>query len=146
MIESVSPELEMRGIDKAFPGAHALREVDLTVGRGEILGLVGENGAGKSTLIKILAGAYSRDAGEIRIGDVLVDAASPHEMIKRGVGVIYQEPSLAPNLSVAENIFMGRLPTRGFGVIDWRRLAQDTAVVAQRLGLDLQPRTKVSRL
>ena len=138
--------LEMRGIDKAFPGAHALRRVNLTVREGEILGLVGENGAGKSTLIKILAGAYERDAGDIRIGDESVETASPHDMIRRGVAVIYQEPSLAPHLSVAENLFMGRLPTRGPGIVDWPRLAQDTAVVAQRLGLDLKPWTRVSRL
>jgi len=143
---TVVPALEMRGIDKAFPGAHALRGVDLDVARGEILGLVGENGAGKSTLIKILAGAYTRDTGEIRIGGEQIDAASPHEMIERGVGVIYQEPSLAPHLSVAENIFMGRLPTRRFGVVDWPRLVSDTEVVAQRLGLDLQPWMKVGRL
>ena len=85
--------------------------VDLTVGTGEILGLVGENGAGKSTLIKILSGAYARDAGEIRVaGEPVPTSAAPHEMIARGVAVIYQEPSLAPHLTVAENIFMGRCP------------------------------------
>ncbi len=138
--------LEMRRIDKAFPGAHALRSVDLTVHEGEILGLVGENGAGKSTLIKILAGASQRDAGEITIDGAPIEAVSPQEMIRRGVAVIYQEPSLAPHLSVAENMFMGRLPTRGPGIVDWPALAQQTAIVAQRLGLDLQPRTRVARL
>ena len=81
--------LEMRGIDKSFPGVHALRAVDLDVAPGEIHGLVGENGAGKSTLIKILAGAYGRDAGDIVIGGEAVEAASPSEMIGRGVAVIY---------------------------------------------------------
>ena len=138
--------LAMRGIDKSFPGAHALRGVDLDVAEGEILGLVGENGAGKSTLIKILAGAYTRDAGEIEINGESVEAAEPHEMIERGVAVIYQEPSLAPHLSVAENIFMGRLPVRRLGLVDWHRLTQETAVVSQRLGLDLDPRTPVGRL
>jgi ribose transport system ATP-binding protein len=138
--------LEMRGIDKEFPGAHALRGVDLSVRAGEIHGLVGENGAGKSTLIKILAGAHDRDAGEIRIDGEPVEAASPHEMLRRGIAVIYQEPSLAPHLTVAENVFLGRLPTRGPGVVDWRQLNQDTAVVAQRLGLDLQPSMTVGRL
>jgi ribose transport system ATP-binding protein len=140
------PALEMRGIDKSFPGVHALRSVDLEVGEGEIHGLVGENGAGKSTLIKILAGAYVRDAGEIRINGEIVDAASPNEMIGRGVAVIYQEPSLAPNLSVAENIFMGRLPTSRFGIVDRRRLATDTTTVAERLGLDLDPGARVGSL
>ncbi|HEV8280881.1 MAG TPA: sugar ABC transporter ATP-binding protein [Candidatus Limnocylindrales bacterium] len=138
--------LEMRGIDKTFPGVHALRSVDLDVRAGEILGLVGENGAGKSTLIKILAGAYARDAGEIRIAGELVEASSPNEMIQRGVAVIYQEPALAPHLSVAENIFMGRLPTSRFGIVDRRRLAEDTAVIARRLDLDIQPGAKVSTL
>ena len=138
--------LEMRGIDKSFPGVHALRAVDLDVAPGEIHGLVGENGAGKSTLIKILAGAYGRDAGDIVIGGEAVEAASPSEMIGRGVAVIYQEPSLAPHLSVAENIFMGRLPTRRFGIVDRRTLAEDTALVAERLGLDLDPAAKVGTL
>ncbi len=146
MTGAASPILEMRGIDKTFPGVHALRSVDLTVHDGEILGLVGENGAGKSTLVKILAGAYARDAGEIRIAGEPVEASSPNEMIRRGIAVIYQEPALAPHLSVAENIFMGRLPTRGYGIVDRRRLAEDTAVVAERLGLDIDPATQVGRL
>jgi ribose transport system ATP-binding protein len=140
------PVLEMHGIEKVFPGAHALKSVDLVVNPGEILGLVGENGAGKSTLIKILSGAYQGDAGTITLGGEPIESATPNAMLERGVAVIYQEPSLAPHLSVAENIFMGRLPTRGPGVVDWSRLRQDTAVVAQRLGLDLEPRTPVRAL
>jgi ribose transport system ATP-binding protein len=138
--------LEMRGIDKTFPGVHALRAVDLDVRVGEILGLVGENGAGKSTLVKILAGAYARDAGEIMIAGEAVEASSPNEMIGRGIAVIYQEPALAPHLSVAENIFMGRLPTSRFGIVDRRKLAEDTAVVAERLGLDIDPGARVVTL
>ena len=154
MIESHPPSptappaavLEMRGIEKVFPGAHALRAVDLMVRPGEVLGLVGENGAGKSTLIKILSGAYQRDAGTVTLAGEPVEAATPNAMLERGVAVIYQEPSLAPHLSVAENVFMGRLPTSRIGVVDWARLRQDTAVVAQRLGLDLNPRTRVGAL
>ena len=138
--------LEMRGIEKSFPGAHALRTVDLTVRAGEIVGLVGENGAGKSTLMKILSGAYQRDAGEILVDGLPVDAAGPQDMIRRGVAVIYQEPSLAPHLSVAENIYMGRLPTTSRGLVDQRRLTEDTLVVAERLGLQLDPRVKVGSL
>ena len=140
------PALEMTGIDKSFPGVHALRGVDLRVEPGEIHGLVGENGAGKSTLIKILSGAYERDTGTISVAGERVDATTPHEMIARGVAVIYQEPSLAPHLSVAENIFMGRLPTSRAGLIDRRRLVEDTAVVAERLGLAIDPGAPVSRL
>jgi ribose transport system ATP-binding protein len=141
-----APVLRMEGIEKVFPGAHALRSVDLVVQPGEIRGLVGENGAGKSTLIKILSGAYQGDAGTITVAGEVVSGAAPNEMLERGVAVIYQEPSLAPHLSVAENIYMGRLPTNRFGVVDWRRMRQDTAAVAQRLGLDLEPRTRVGRL
>jgi ribose transport system ATP-binding protein len=137
--------LEMRGIEKSFPGVHALRSVDLDVREGEILGLVGENGAGKSTLVKILAGAYRRDAGSVSVRGEPAGDASPHDMIERGVAVIYQEPSLAAHLSVAENIFMGRLPTRR-GLVDRRRLAEETLVVAERLGLALDPVAPVGSL
>jgi ribose transport system ATP-binding protein len=141
-----APVLQMRGIDKVFPGAHALKSVDLTVRAGEILALVGENGAGKSTLVKILSGAYERDAGSVTLAGEPVETATPNAMLERGVAVIYQEPALAPHLSVAENIFMGRLPTKGIGVVNWSKLRQDTAVVAQRLGLDINPRTPVRAL
>jgi len=143
---SATPALIMRGIAKAFPGAQALRGVDLAVSPGEIHGLVGENGAGKSTLVKILAGAYSRDAGDIEVAGRPVGTVGPAEMLARGVAVIYQEPALAPHLSVAENIFMGRLPARRLGIVDWRRLIEETAVVSGRLGLDLRPRARVGSL
>jgi ribose transport system ATP-binding protein len=137
--------LEMHGIDKGFPGVHALRSVSLTVSRGEVLALVGENGAGKSTLMKILSGAYTRDAGEIRVAGQLVESTNPNDMIKRGVAVIYQEATLAPHLTTAENIFMGRLPTTHFGV-DWSRLERDTLAVGEQLGLRLHPRTRIQHL
>jgi ribose transport system ATP-binding protein len=143
---SDAPILEMRAIDKSFPGVHALKSVDLTVRPGEIVGLVGENGAGKSTLMKILSGAYSRDTGEILIDGEPVETAGPQDMIQRGLAVIYQEPALAPHLSVAENIYMGRLPTTSRGLVDRRRLTEDTLVVAERLGLDLDPRPRVASL
>jgi ribose transport system ATP-binding protein len=136
----------MRGIDKRFPGVHALRSVDITVAAGEILGLVGENGAGKSTLIKILSGAYQRDAGEIRVGGEPIGNPDPHHMLELGIAVIYQEPSLAMHLSVAENIFMGRLPTRRGVAIDWDKLDEDTAGLSDRLGLHLEPRAAVESL
>jgi ribose transport system ATP-binding protein len=138
--------LAMRGIDKEFPGVHALKSVDLAVRRGEVLGLVGENGAGKSTLIKILSGAYTRDKGEIHIGGQLVENATPHNMIARGVAVIYQEASLAPHLTTAENIFMGRLPKTRWGVIDWGRLKRDTQAVGELLGMKLLPTVRVQYL
>jgi ribose transport system ATP-binding protein len=141
-----APLLAMRGIAKRFPGVHALRDVDLTVHAGEILGLVGENGAGKSTLIKILSGAYQRDAGTISVDDVSIDDTVPQRMLAHGIAVIYQEPSLAVHLTVAENIFMGRLPTRRGVAIDWPQLDTQTAALSERLGLHLEPRARVADL
>ncbi len=140
------PMLDMRGIDKRFPGAHALRAVDLRIAPGEIVGLVGENGAGKSTLVRILAGAEQRDSGEIRVDDQIVEPGGPADMLALGIAVIYQEPALAAHLTVAENIFMGRLPTTRLGRVDWRRLAGDAAAVTDRLGLDVSSGTPVARL
>jgi ribose transport system ATP-binding protein len=138
--------LEMRSIDKEFPGVKALHNVSLTVSRGEVLGLVGENGAGKSTLIKILSGAYKRDGGEIFINGKLIEGRSPHEMIQHGIAVIYQEAMLAPHLSTADNIFMGRLPLNALGMVEWRKLERDTLAISERLGFNLQPRTRVQYL
>jgi ribose transport system ATP-binding protein len=138
--------LEMRSIGKAFPGVQALRDVDLRLRAGGILGLVGENGAGKSTLVRILSGAHQRDTGEVLIDGQPIADATPAEMIERGVAVIYQEPSLAEHLSTAENIFMGRLPRTRLGLIDWRRLRQQTEVLSQRLGMELQPQVRVGQL
>jgi ribose transport system ATP-binding protein len=138
--------LEMRGIDKSFPGVHALRSVDVDVYAGEVLGLVGENGAGKSTLIKILSGAYERDAGEVRVSGEVIGSTSPHDMLARGIAVIYQEPSLAMHLTTAENIFMGRLRQDRRGIVDWRRMTAETRALADRLGLELDPRALIRDL
>jgi ribose transport system ATP-binding protein len=138
--------LSMRGIGKSFPGVRALDDVDIDVLAGEIHGLVGENGAGKSTLMKILAGAYSRDEGEVTVAGEAVGDADPHEMMQRGVAIIYQEPALADHLTTAENVFMGRLPTNRLGLVDWRRLDADTGELSRRLGLALEPRVPVGRL
>src|SRR5512136_3106646 len=98
---STTPLLYMQGIDKSFPGVHALRNVDLELHAGEVLALLGENGAGKSTLIKVLAGAHVPDAGVIRIGGKEVSLRSPHEARLAGVAVMYQELSLVPTLTAA---------------------------------------------
>src|SRR5688572_17316443 len=105
-----APILEMRRIGKRFPGVAALQNVDLTVARGEVLGLVGENGAGKSTLMKVLAGACQADSGDIRVDGRRVERPTPQRMLDLGVSVIYQELMQAPHLTVAENLFLGRLP------------------------------------
>jgi len=104
---SATPLLEMRGITKSYPGVQALREVDVTLDRGEILALLGENGAGKSTLIKVLAGAVAPDRGAISINGQVVSIRSPLEARRAGIGVIYQELNLVPTLSAADNLFLG---------------------------------------
>ena len=141
------PVLEMRGIRKAFPGVVALDHVDLTLHAGDVHMLLGENGAGKSTLMKILSGAYRKDAGEIRLGGQPVEIGSPRDARDLGIRVIYQELNLVPHLSVAENIFLGDLPTRGFpGFVDWRTLHERTTALLLDLGMTLDPRAPVGRL
>ncbi len=140
------PVLEMRGIRKAFPGVVALDGVDLTLHAGEVHMLLGENGAGKSTLMKILSGAYRKDAGDIRVLGRDVAIQSPRDALALGIRVIYQELNLVPHLSVAENVFLGAAPTRGLGIIDWRRLFGDTARLLNDLGMDIAPATSLHRL
>ncbi|MGE0239458.1 MAG: sugar ABC transporter ATP-binding protein [Parvibaculaceae bacterium] len=136
----------MRGVSKSFPGVLALAEVDLEVRSGEVLGLVGENGAGKSTLIKILSGAHHADAGEIVIAGERVQQPTPAQMLERGISVIYQETMLAPHLSVAENMWLGRMPRGRAGLIDWRRTMRQSRDVLARLGFSLDPRARVGGL
>src|SRR6266480_4819940 len=100
----------MDGISKDFPGVQALRDCRFELRAGEVHALVGENGAGKSTLMKILAGVYRRDAGDIRIKGEAVEIASPRAAQQRGISIIHQELNLMPHLTVAQNIFIGREP------------------------------------
>ena len=138
--------LEMRGIRKAFPGAVALSGVDLLLHAGEVHMLLGENGAGKSTLMKILSGAERRDAGEILMRGRPVHIGSPRDALALGIRVIYQELSLVPQLSAAENIFLGAAPTRWPGVIDRRRLHREAGELLADLGIAIDPATLVCRL
>src|SRR6266478_1769443 len=101
--------LEIRGLEKKFPGVKALQGVDFTVRRGEIHALMGENGAGKSTLIKVLTGVYPRDAGTVRLEGKHFMARSPLEATKNGISTVYQEVNLIPGMTVAENVSMGRV-------------------------------------
>src|SRR5579883_3667978 len=107
------PLLRMSGISKRFPGVQALDDVTFEVAPGEIHALLGENGAGKSTLLKILSGAQQPDEGEIVLAGAPVTMTSPHDAQRLGVATIYQEFTLAPNMSVAENVFIGREPGAG---------------------------------
>ena len=128
--------LEIRGLSKNFPGVKALQDVDLVVRRGEVHALMGENGAGKSTLIKVLTGVYPRDAGSIRLNGVEIDPHSPKAAEALGVSTVYQEVNLIPHRSVAENICLGRQPTR-FGMIHWRAVARRAEAALARVDLKL---------
>jgi len=108
----------MKGIGKTFPGVKALEGVQLAVREGQVHALLGENGAGKSTLIKIMSGAYRKDEGEILFEGKPVEIRGPHDAQALGISTIYQEFNLAKDLSVAENVFLGHLPTKR-GSIDW---------------------------
>src|SRR5438105_7689517 len=130
----------MRGIRKAFPGVVALDGVDLSLHAGAVHMLLGENGAGKSTLMKILSGAYRKDAGEIRVNGRPADIRGPRDALALGIRVIYQELNLVPHLSVAENVFLGETPVRWGGVVDWRTLFDRTSRLLNDLGLTLDPR------
>jgi monosaccharide-transporting ATPase len=130
------PLLVMAGISKAFPGVLALRDAGLRVNRGEVHALIGENGAGKSTLIKILTGAYRRDAGTITLDGEPIDFHSPQQAQAGGISTIYQEVNLVPFRSVAENVFLGREPHR-FGLIDRKVMHRRTEELLDRLGIRL---------
>ncbi|MBI2506129.1 MAG: sugar ABC transporter ATP-binding protein [Candidatus Latescibacteria bacterium] len=142
---AAEPLVQLRDIHKQYPGVYALKGVDFELCPGEVHALVGENGAGKSTLIKILAGACPFDRGEYLIGGEPAGIASPQDAIRRGISVVYQELELAPRLSVAENIFFGRLPSRR-GQVQWAQLYQESAAVLEQVGLEVDPRLWVERL
>ncbi|MGV3490526.1 MAG: sugar ABC transporter ATP-binding protein [Devosia sp.] len=143
---NTAPLLEVAGVSKHFPGVIALDDVSLDVRAGEILGLMGENGAGKSTLLKILSGAQPPTSGRITFGGAEYKPANPNEAKRAGIVTIYQELSLIPTLTVAENIFIGRAPTGPIGLIDWGRMNEATRAIIGRVGLDIDPRTPVSAL
>jgi ribose transport system ATP-binding protein len=136
----------MVGIRKEFPGVVALDGVDLDVLRGEVHVLLGENGAGKSTLVKILSGACHKDAGAISIDGAEVEIDGPRHARELGIGVIYQELTLVPTLSAAENILLGREPRRGFGLVDRRRLRHTARQALDQIGASFDPRRLVASL
>jgi ribose transport system ATP-binding protein len=127
--------LNVQGISKAFPGVQALDNVSLTVRAGEVTALVGENGAGKSTLMKIINGIYPPDSGQILLAGQKVKIRTPLEAKSHGIAMIHQELSLVDDLSVAENIFLGLLPRKRFGRVDWASLHRQTQVILDRLNV-----------
>ncbi len=141
------PFLEMRNIRKSYPGVEALKGVHLNVEAGEVHALVGENGAGKSTLMKILAGAETMDSGEIRLDGRPVTVSDPIRAQQLGIRMIYQEFNLVPQLSVAENIFLGREPVhRKTGFVSWKKMHREAEKILKKLNVSLDVRLPVSVL
>ena len=139
--------LEMKGISKSFPGVRALDNVCFSVKRGEVYALLGEDGAGKSTMIKIIAGIYHPDAGEIFINGKKTEITDVQVSKKAGISVIHQELSMCGNMTVAENIFLGQFPVNRAGFVDDNRLWQDAQRLLDSIGLkNLDPGTRVSLL
>ncbi len=131
--------LRITGAYKRFGGVQALDDASLVVHRGEVVGLLGENGAGKSTLVKTLAGLHTLDAGSIELDGRPFHEGSPRAAREQGIAIIYQEPSLFPDLTLAENVYVGRQPLRG-RIVDWAQMVEDTAVLFADLGIDMDPR------
>lgn len=140
-----SPLLEVKDVTKAFAGVVAVNRLDLTIDEGEIVALVGENGAGKSTMIKMVAGEYIPDSGDIRLFGAPVRFRSPLEARDAGIAVIHQELQLVPQLSVAENVVLGRWPTV-HGAIDFKRARATAEAVLPTIGFHLPVETLVERL
>jgi ABC-type sugar transport system ATPase subunit len=142
------PVLQMEDVTKSFGNVRVLRGVNLTINRGEVHGLLGENGAGKSTLLKILNGIIEKDAGTIVLDGEPVTIDSPHAASALGLSIIHQELSLMPQLSIAENVFLGRLPKhpKRPWAVDWKKCNRDAESAIRRLGLRMDPREIVERL
>lgn len=137
--------LELTSISKEFTGVKALSNIDFTVKRGEVHALVGENGAGKSTLMKILCGIYQPTIGEIRVNGQEVGSLDPQSASKLGIAMVHQEPKLCANLSITENIFLGRLPISR-GIVDWTAAHQAARAVMERVGMMRDPAEDVQHL
>ena len=142
-----TPILIVKNIDKSFPGVHALSRVSLEIRPNEVVGLVGENGAGKSTLMRILAGVYSPDEGELILDDHPVQIHNPREASEYGIGMVFQEQSLLPNISVAENIYLGFEDAfMHFGLINWRALNAAARRQLEKVNLSIDPARRTDEL
>lgn len=138
--------IEMKQITKEFPGVKALSGVDLDVRKGEVHALVGENGAGKSTIIKILMGVYTRSSGQILIEGKSVEFKNPLQAQAYGLGAVYQDVNLAQHLSVAENFFMGQLPKTKFGLVDYKKMYEDTKTIMDSIKVHVDPKSIIRSL
>jgi ribose transport system ATP-binding protein len=141
-----APLLQLQDITKTFGGVTALRGVDFTLLPGEIHGLVGENGAGKSTLMKIIAGVHPDFSGRFLIDGREVHFRSARDARAAGIAMVHQELSVAPDLTVAENVFLGTQPTNRFGLVQWRRMAREAAEQLKKLGIDADPMARLGDL
>ncbi|WP_152048643.1 L-arabinose ABC transporter ATP-binding protein AraG [Aureimonas psammosilenae] len=137
--------LEFSGLSKSYPGVRAMTDVSFAVPAGQVHGLMGENGAGKSTLIRILSGDTKADEGTIHVGGAQQQFSSARDAIDAGVVVVHQELQLVPNLSVAENLRLGRFPARA-GVVDFRALYETVGATLREIGVEIDPRAKVANL
>ena len=139
--------LSMQHISKSYPGVQALDDVSLRLDRGQILALAGENGAGKSTLMKILSGSVTPSGGTILLDGEEVSFSNPRQALDAGISIMYQELNYLNDLSIAENIFVGRLPQNGLlNKIDYSRLHKDCSALLERVGLHHDPFTRVREL
>jgi simple sugar transport system ATP-binding protein len=132
-----TPVVEMRGIMKSFGAVRALNDVNFRLMPGEIIGLVGDNSAGKSTLMKVMTGAYTRDAGTVHVSGDATQFRSPQDSRERGIEMIYQDFALCGNMDIAQNIFLGRWPRRFGFFVDRPRMYAETAAVLSRLKVDV---------
>ena len=146
VVNGIAPVLELCKIHKAFTGVKALSDVNLCLYPGEVHTLMGQNGAGKSTLIKVLTGVYPPDSGQIFLDGQRITPGSTRQAQDLGISTVYQEVNLCPNLSVAENIFIGRYPRkwRGIGPVDWHRMQSEAAQLLQRLDLQIDVQKPLS--
>lgn len=142
----MEPLLELKDIDKSFPGVKALSGATLRIYPGRVMALVGENGAGKSTLMKVLTGIYKKDAGEVIYQGESCTFNGPKSSQEAGIGIIHQELNLIPELTIAENIFLGREFTRAFGAIDWKKMYAEADKLLARLNLAYSSHRLVSEL
>lgn len=141
-----TPALRLEGIVKTFPGVRALDGVSFTVMPGEVHALMGENGAGKSTLMKVLGGIYQPEEGQIIVSEQPVVMSTPLEAKAKGIVFIHQELSLAEELSVAENVYLGELPRKRFGLVDWDTLYSKTDAILEKLKVGFDAKTRVGDL
>ena len=139
--------LKLQKVNKYFPGVHALKDINFEINKGEIVGLVGENGAGKSTLMKIIYGSHRHDNGEFLINGKPVNFKNPRQAVDSGIGMVFQEQSLIPNLKVMENIFLGfEKQFVNYGLINWKSMAKSAKSHLAKVKLDIDPYIQTSRL